>query len=146
MADSAPPSRQRQRQRSPKSKSKSKATANSKTNTKSAPSIAPEIQRGLDKLMAPLVKHTLYTQPRYPRENLLTLLDAPDGPAKAVGPKLRKSPKSRVRSKFLAYRDHEVRVFVGCWFLSDGCLGFVVLCKCWIDVDFETDSVVDGSS
>jgi hypothetical protein len=75
-----------------------------------AAQLPAELRRGLDAVMKPLVKSTLYMQPDYPREHLLQLLDAPEGPAKAAitGGALTKSPKSRVRSKLLQYRDDQM--------------------------------------
>jgi len=74
--------------------------------------IPDEVRRGLDALMRPLVKHTLYSQPEYPREHILNMLDKDEPPSKLDHSTFKKSPKSRVRSKMLQYRDHEVRPVV----------------------------------
>jgi hypothetical protein len=86
------------------------------------PLLPARVTRGLDDLMLPLVKSTLFKQPRYPREHLLQLLESEQQRGGAAGfrgasalqlkPAAteggQSSPTSRVRAKVLQYRDEKV--------------------------------------
>lgn len=92
------------------SSSSSPSSSSSRSHSSLANDALPlEVRRGLDSLLAPLVKSTLHSQPEYPREHLLQLLDAAAKSGGIVSPSdLRRSPRSRVRSKLLQYRDAKV--------------------------------------